>query len=209
MYHANKYNEYLVSSKKQVQRKVGFLPLSQEQFEFCLTQLIVYAMLPLSIVTIDAFKYYTHSEHFLNMVFFFKIIKYSHRICFFFRYIVITTGFADPGDGIHYRIVSPPTICKNIDRYYELEKENFINQLRDILYVCVTSDIWATPHTSFMGITIHWVDQTTMKMVSKLLCCPHFMSPHTGTRIAALLHDIFEEYGISQKVNVLLMHIVA
>lgn len=73
MYHAREYNEYLVSGKKKVQKKEGFLPLSQEHFEFCLTQLIVYAMLPLSIVTNDAFKNYTHSKHILkHIVFFFK-----------------------------------------------------------------------------------------------------------------------------------------
>lgn len=113
----------------------------------------------------------------------------------------ITTGFTNPIAGSSYRIVSTPTITKSIDRYYDLEKLNFIKELSTILYVCVTSDIWSTAHTSYMGVTIHWVETTTMKLVSKLLCCRHFISPHTNTRIAALLQDIFQEYGISNKVK--------
>lgn len=51
-----------------------------------------------------------------------------------------------------------------------------------------------------MGATIHWIDTTTLKMVSKILCCRHFVSPHTNTRIASLLQSIIEEFGIGKKV---------
>lgn len=130
-----------------------------------------------------------------------NIVSIFHTIyAFFFLFAVITTGFTDPGNSLHYRMVTAPTITKTIDRYYDIEKEHFIEQLNGILYVCVTSDIWSTLHTSYMGITIHWIDNN-LKLVSKLLCCRHFTSPHTAVRITSILHDIFAEYGISNKVN--------
>lgn len=118
-----------------------------------------------------------------------------------FFFVEITIGTESPVDGMGYRIVSPFTISKNIDRYYDMEKVNFITELSSIMYVCVTSDIWPTRHTSYMGVTIHWINRTTMKMMSKLLCCRHFVSPHTSARIAALIQDILEEYGITNKVR--------
>lgn len=116
-------------------------------------------------------------------------------------FLVIATGRPEPEEGSSYRIISPSTINRNIDLFYEMEKANFIHQLSEILHVCVTSDIWSTSHTSYMGVTIHWINTSTMKLVSKLLCCRHFVSPHTNTRIAALLQEIFQEYGITKKVT--------
>lgn len=114
--------------------------------------------------------------------------------------VVITTGRSDPDENESYRIISPFTINANIDRFYDMEKTNFIEELSGVLYVCVTSDIWSTLHTSYMGMTIHWIDANTLKLVSKLLCVRHFVSPHTNTRIASLLHEIFNEYRITKKV---------
>lgn len=61
-YHPIEYNEYVQQRGNKRAKQIGFLPLSQEQFEFALAQLIVYAMLPLSFVAMDAFKNYTNSK---------------------------------------------------------------------------------------------------------------------------------------------------
>lgn len=114
---------------------------------------------------------------------------------------MITTGSSEPSDGVaKYRIVSPPTINNRINEYYELEQERFINELKDVPYVGITSDVWSTKHTSYMGVTIHYINETTLKLVSKVLCCRHFPSPHTNTRIANILHSITEAFGITKKV---------
>lgn len=163
-YHLSDYSEYVQNEKKR-QRTTTIMPLTQDEYEFPLTQLIVYAMLPLSIVSVEAFRNYTHSKT-IHPVFWNRLIVSIINIqCVFFA--EITTGSEAPADGIGYRIVSPFTISKNIDRYYDMEKINFITELSSILYVCGTSDIWSTRHTSYMGVTIHWINQTTMKMVSK------------------------------------------
>lgn len=81
-HHPKKYNEFLLLYKKKKKSKVAFLPLTQDQFEFSLTQLIVYAMLPLSIVSTDAFKSYTHSKHCLKYFNLFMQLHYYKQCSF-------------------------------------------------------------------------------------------------------------------------------
>lgn len=64
-YHPNEYNDY-VGSKARAQRKnmtYGKLPLNQNEFEQELANFVAKGMLPLSLVSLRAFKDYTHSNY--------------------------------------------------------------------------------------------------------------------------------------------------
>lgn len=54
--------ENLKSTNRGRKTTVGNLPLSQEKYENVLVDLIIDGMLPMSIVSLDAFKRYTHGE---------------------------------------------------------------------------------------------------------------------------------------------------
>lgn len=64
IYHKQEYAEHIQSeeNRKKTGGRVTPLPLSQQLFEKVLTQLIVYAMLPISFVTSRAFQIYLHSK---------------------------------------------------------------------------------------------------------------------------------------------------
>lgn len=51
-----------------------------------------------------------------------------------------------------------------------------------------------------MGCTIHWIDDMTLKRVSKPLCLRRFCYPHTNDRIAEKLISINQEFDIHQKI---------
>lgn len=120
---------------------------------------------------------------------------------FLFKILGISTGMFEPNDTVpHYRIVSPTTLKCTIDTVFAELKENLLRQLENVDYVTTTADIWSTKHRSYLGMTVHWVDKTTLEMKSFPLCCRRFYSPHDNVRIAEIISSIHEEFGIEYKV---------
>ncbi|XP_055307622.1 uncharacterized protein LOC129571796, partial [Sitodiplosis mosellana] len=176
--HTAEHLEYLnkKNEKKLPKRKVhcSKLPLSQSQYEDALLNLIVQGMLPTSIVSLDAFKRYTHE---------------------------ITTGVIEPSYEVpHYNVISAYTVNSRLDDLYKQEIAQIKKEFESVKYFCATADIWSTKRKSFMGVTVHWVDEVTLERKSRVLCCRRFISPHDAEAIAAMLSSIYTEFDISDKV---------
>lgn len=119
----------------------------------------------------------------------------------FVQLIEITTGVSEPtAESSHYNIISRNTVASRIDEFYSIEKEKLIAELANVKYICATADIWSTKRKSFLGATIHYVDENTLEKKSRALCCRRFRSPHDYERITSLLSAIYEEFNISEKV---------
>lgn len=52
-------------------------------------------------------------------------------------------------------------------------KNDLIEMLTFVSYVCLTADIWSAKHRSFLGLTIHWLDDN-LKRVSMALAVKRF-----------------------------------
>lgn len=176
------YDEYIENKKnmkpsKRKRRKIANtadLPLSQTAFEQLLVELIIDGMLPISIVSLEAFKRYTNG---------------------------ITTGSVEPPvDTPKFRIISSKTVNSRIDEMYETEMEKLRCDLGKTKYLCGTADIWSTKRKSYLGVTVHWIDANTLERKSSVLCVRRFESPHDASRIADLLSSIYDEFDISEKV---------
>ncbi|KAH7968660.1 hypothetical protein HPB52_010522 [Rhipicephalus sanguineus] len=63
-------------------------------------------------------------------------------------------------------------------------------------YVATTADVWSTPHRSFMGVTVHWIDTDSLCRKSLALACRRFPGSHTYDRVADILEEIRETYDI-------------
>ncbi|KAH6929934.1 hypothetical protein HPB50_007001 [Hyalomma asiaticum] len=50
-------------------------------------------------------------------------------------------------------------------------------------YVATTADVWSTPHRSFMGVTVHWIDADSLCRKSLALACRRFPGSHTYDRL--------------------------
>lgn len=115
--------------------------------------------------------------------------------------IGISTGFIQPAaNAPQYRVISPNTVNVRIDELYLSEMEQMKKEFETVKYICGTADVWSTKRKSFMGVTVHWVDEKTLDRKSRALCCRRFESPHDAERIATLLNVIYVEFGIDGKV---------
>lgn len=99
-----------------------------------------------------------------------------------------------------FTIMSRHSLRKNIEKSYELEKQKLIQTLNGAHYVSLTSDIWSNRHKSYLGVTLHYIDQTTFKRVSKLISCARFKGVHSGLNIASELQAIVHEFELDNKM---------
>ncbi|KAK0049029.1 hypothetical protein Bpfe_021614 [Biomphalaria pfeifferi] len=88
-------------------------------------------------------------------------------------------------------------------RLNEMELQ-MIEKLKQVLseqtFVCTTADIWSSNRQSFLGVTAHWINISSLSRESAALACRRFPGSHTYDRIAELLYDVHENFGISNKV---------
>lgn len=100
-----------------------------------------------------------------------------------------------------YSVPSRRTLSRRLNNIYEDEKIKFIELLNKTQWVSTTADIWTGHKRSYMGVTVHFVDPKSLKMVSSVLVCRRFKGSHTGKEIGKMLASIFSEFNIKTKIQ--------
>jgi hypothetical protein len=100
-------------------------------------------------------------------------------------------------------IPSRRNLGRKIHNLFEDTKTKIINDIKDIKYICTTTDIWSSKKRSFLGVTAHWINVDNFQRKSSSLACRRFQGTHSYDKIANLLHDIHLEYNLnSNKVSI-------
>jgi hypothetical protein len=102
-----------------------------------------------------------------------------------------------------FKVPSRNTIRKYVNCTWPKQKSAIIENAAMAEEVHATADIWSTRacNTSCLGITLHFYSPATQKRETFAIACREFPSPHTGTRIAALVKEITQEFGIYSKLR--------
>lgn len=53
---------------------------------------------------------------------------------------------------------------------------------------------------SYLGITVHWINNTTLKRESAALACRRLKGKHTYDVLAEAINSVFTEYHIQNKI---------
>lgn len=80
------------------------------------------------------------------------------------------------------------------------ERNRMIETFKRIDYFSATTDIWTRSNRSFIAVSVHYFEPNGLKLESKYIACEHFPGRHTHDQVAGKLHNIFERYGILEKV---------
>jgi len=103
-------------------------------------------------------------------------------------------------------VPSRRNLVRKIHNLFEDTKEKIINDIKDIKYVCTTTDVWSSKKRSFLGVTIHWIDVDNFQRRSSSLACRRFRGTHSYDKIADILQDIHLEYNLNfNKVSVYIL----
>ena len=72
--------------------------------------------------------------------------------------------------------------------------------LSRVKHVCITCDAWVSISTeSYLGVTCHYINQK-FEMTSRVLTLTHLTDDHDADYIYSVLHEIFEDWHILDKV---------
>jgi hypothetical protein len=92
------------------------------------------------------------------------------------------------------------TLRRRIDDAALDMKRNIIEAMSTVSVIATTTDCWSTRRRSFLGVTAHWLDPSTLKRCSVALACRQIKGPHTFDVLGSALHEIHSEFGIQNKI---------
>lgn len=67
--------------------------------------------------------------------------------------------------------MSRSTLMRQLSIFHHEYEMELIEKLKNVKYVCETCDIWSTNSRIFIGITVHWLNETTLQRDSAALAC--------------------------------------
>ena len=100
--------------------------------------------------------------------------------------------------GVH--VISRPTVKRKLALEAESIKMKIKKAVSSIEYVATTTDCWTARRRSFIGLTAHWIDPTTLKRHSAALACKRLKGSHTFDVLASAIDEIHASFGIRDKV---------
>ncbi|KAK1878352.1 putative AC9 transposase [Dissostichus eleginoides] len=93
------------------------------------------------------------------------------------------------------------TLFTKVDQGFSRMREELMEKLSSIQYVCTTADIWTANSRSFFGMTCHWIDKHSLERKSAALGFARLQGRITHDTIAGRIHDIHVAYNIESKVQ--------
>lgn len=100
-----------------------------------------------------------------------------------------------------HTVMTRKTLCTRIQEAAKHKKSLIIKKLSAVNYVATTTDCWSARQRSYLGVTCHWIDNTSLERHSAALACRPVRGSHTFDVLAAALEEIHSEYHIRGKVT--------
>lgn len=100
-------------------------------------------------------------------------------------------------------VMTRKTLRLKIQDASENMKSALVKKLNDADYVSTTADCWSARQRSYLGVTCHWIDKTSLERCSPALACRRMTGSHTFDVIAAALEEIHSEYKIRGKITMM------
>ena len=104
-----------------------------------------------------------------------------------------------------YKLPCVQNIKSQIVYEAQLVRSAMKSQIQDIQYgACICIDIWSSDaQDSYLGIDLHFITQD-FKLEDLTLCIKPFEYPHTTTRLAGALNEVFHDFGLHSKATALM-----
>ena len=70
-----------------------------------------------------------------------------------------------------FEIPSRRTLARDIDAAFKSAQVDLTNILHGLKTVATTADSWSSHHRSFLGMTVHWIDEDDLRRKHGTLAC--------------------------------------
>ena len=92
---------------------------------------------------------------------------------------------------------------KSLSSYLEKAFESMIKKVKEALdrvdHASTTADVWTAHHRSYLGMTVHWIDQKSLKRQKAAIAYVRVIRCHTYDVLVASIEGIHRLYGLSGK----------
>ena len=79
-------------------------------------------------------------------------------------------------------------------------KKELKTTLSAVDFVCATADCWSSSNRAYLGVTIHWLDESMIQK-SKALACKRIVESHTFDVLAEALKAILVEFQVQNLIK--------
>lgn len=93
------------------------------------------------------------------------------------------------------------TLFTKVDRGFSAMRDQLMEKLAAVQYVCTTADVWTAHGRSFFGMTCHWIDPATLERKSAALGFARLRGRVTYDAVAGRIHEIHVAHRIESKVR--------
>jgi len=87
-------------------------------------------------------------------------------------------------------------INKELVNKYNWYVNDLIEKISKQKYICLTTDIWSTLNKSYLGMTMHYIDENTYERFSYAIACRRIEGSHNYINIAKCISNILKNYKI-------------
>lgn len=81
----------------------------------------------------------------------------------------------------------------------KIKKINMTAEMAKVSYIG-TTDCWTARQRSYIGVTAHWIDESSPERRSASIAFRRLKGSYTFDLLEGTLNDIYLEYGISEKI---------
>ena len=74
------------------------------------------------------------------------------------------------------QLLDRKALSSHIEQAYESMVRKIKDTLEGVDNVSTTADVWMAHHRSYLGMTVHWIDQTSLKRQKAAIACMHIRS---------------------------------
>lgn len=92
------------------------------------------------------------------------------------------------------------TLRSRIEKAGQSMNEELTKKLSGIQFIATTADCWTRGKKSYLGITGHWINLTTLARESATLACKRLKGKHTYALLAQTMYDVYLSFKIQNKV---------
>ena len=94
---------------------------------------------------------------------------------------------------------------KSLSLYLQKGYELMVNKIKETLegvpQVSTTADVWTAHHRSYLGMTVHWIDQKSLKRQKAAIACIRVIGRHTYDVLAAKIEEVHRNFGLNGKIS--------
>ena len=93
------------------------------------------------------------------------------------------------------------TISLCIEQAYDTMMKKIKETLGKVESVSTTADVWTSQRRSYLGMTVHWIDDKSLKRQKAAIACIRITGRHTYDILAAKIEEIHRSFGLHGKIS--------